>query len=186
MAWAVVVLAAVLAHPAHASSGGRVGGSSLPLAKAELGSLFYDTFTTASCSQNGFSAAAVAHMTISGQVRVAGQTYLDGVQYDAFSEDLGLGPATFDTTFLRPRPTDPPFGAASATYALVFNAIVFNDGVPVGTVVTTITCTNGAFSAASQFTVGVPGVPAGHPASWAALALMLAAIAALRLSARRA
>ena len=179
-------MAAVLALPAQASSGGRIDGSSLPLGKANGGSLTYDTFTTSSCSQDGFSTNAIARMTLAGHVVVSGQTLLDGVSYDSFSEDLETGPATFDTKFLRPRENDPPFGASSSTYTFVFNANVINEGRRVGTVVTTITCTSGAMTAASVWSALPEPVPALPPFGWALLALLLASAASLRLNRRRA
>ena len=185
IALGVLALGAMLPLPAHASSGGRIGNASPPSLKADEGSLTYDTFTTSSCSQNGFSTNAIGHLSLTGQVNVAGNSLLDGVPYDAFSANLELGPADFDTAFFRPRDGDPPFGATSASYTFVFDAVVFNEGVPVGRTVTTVVCSNGAFSASSQWVPGSSSIPAGHPASWVLLALFLAVTAASRLAARR-
>ena len=175
----------MLPAPAWAASGGRIGAGSLPHAKAVGESLTYDSFSNFSCSQAGFTTDAIARMDIAGHVLVQGSTRLNGVPYDTYFDDLETGPDTFPTEFFRPRVGDPPFDAGSNSYTFAFSSRVTVDGRTVGTSVTTITCTAGAFSAFNEWIPGPEPVPAGHPAAWAALALLLAAAAARRLAARR-
>jgi len=183
LALLAVALATVAAAPALAQDGGRVGGASLPHAKVSGESLTYDSFSNFTCSQTGFTTDAVAHMDIVGHVFIAGQTFLNGVPYDTYSADLLTGPDTFPTIFSRTFTPPPP---ASSTYTFAFRSRVRQDDRFVGFSVTTITCANGAFSAVNAFEPAPPPIPAGTPAGWAALALLLAAAAALRLRPRRA
>jgi hypothetical protein len=177
---------ALLPAPAHAQSGGRTGAS-LPYAKALNESLTYDTFTNTSCSQAGFSTAAVAHLDIAGHIFVDGQTTLNGVPYDSYADDLQFGPDTFATTFFRPRVGDPAFGATSSSYTFTFRSRVRRDQEFIGTSVTTFVCASGVpVSVTNEWVPAVPPIPAGHPLAWAALALILAASAARKLALRRA
>lgn len=179
----LVALAGIAASPAHAANGERVGNGSLPQTKAVSDSLTYDSFSSFNCSQTGFFANAVAHMDISGHVFIDGQTYLNGVPYDTYFEDLLFGPDTFPTDFSRNFTPPPP---ANSTYTFVFRSRVRQDDRQVGVSTTTITCANGAFSAVNDWESAAAAVPAGDPATWAALGALLAAAAALRLRARRA
>lgn len=181
----LVLAIAFVARPAFGASGEPIGGPSLPHVKADGQSLTYDTFTGSSCSQAGFTTSTVAHLDIAGQVQVDGQTFLNGVPYDTYAY-IDNGPDTYVTDFLRPRPTDPPFGASSSTYTFVFQSRVRRDATFLGQSITTITCANGVFSAVNQWVSNAQPIPAGEPAGWAALALLLAALAAKRLAARRA
>jgi len=183
LATALLVLGAVAASPAHAENGGRIGGASLPHVKAFGESLTYDTFTNTNCSQAGFTTDAVAHMDVNGHVFLDGQSFLNGQPYDTYAEDLLTGPDTFPTTFSRVFSPPPP---ASSTYEFVFRSRVRQDDRFVGWSVTTITCSAGVFSAINVFQPNLPPIPAGTPAGWAVLALLLAAAAARRLRPRRA
>ena len=176
----VLVALAILAPPAHAQSGGRTGGS-LPYAKALAQSLTYGGFTNTNCSQAGFTTDAVAHLDIAGHVFLDGQTYLDGVPYDTYAEDLQFGPDTFDTKFFRNVLAPAP---ASSTYTFQFVSRVLRDETLVGHSITTITCDDGVFAAVNVWEPARVPVPAGHPAAWAALALLLAVTAASRLARR--
>jgi hypothetical protein len=183
LAAALVALAGIGAAPAHAQNGGRIDGTSLPHVKAYGESLTYDTFSNFDCSQGSFTTDAIAHMDIAGHVFIDGQSYLNGVPYDTYTADLLTGPDTFPTTFSRVFSPPPP---ASSTYEFIFRSRVRQDDRFVGWSVTTITCTNGALSAVNAFAPNEPPIPAGTPAGWAALALLLAAAAARRLRPRRA
>jgi hypothetical protein len=182
----LVALAFVVAAPsAHGASGERTGGPSLPMVKANGESLTYDTFTGGSCSQAGFAVNTVAHVAIDGTIDVAGQTFLNGAPYDTYAYQ-DFGPDSYATDFSRPRPGDPPFGATSSSYVFVFQSVVRRSNEVLGKSVTTITCANGVLvSAANQWISNAEPIPAGHPAAWAALALLLAAAAAMRLTTRR-
>jgi hypothetical protein len=184
LAIALLVLGALAASSARAQDGGRIGGASLPHVKAFGESLTYDTFSNFNCSQSGFTTDAVAHMDITGHVFLDGQSFLNGQPYDTYTEDLLTGPDTFPTVFSRVFTPPPP---ASSIYTFEFRSRVRQDERFVGLSVTTITCgTNGAFSAVNTFQPNLPPIPAGTPAGWAALALLLAAVAARRLRPRRA
>ena len=180
------MLAAILASPAHAQNGGRAGGGSLPGTKADGESLTYTDFSAFNCSQTGFTADAVAHLDIAGHIFIDGTTSLNGKPYDTYADDLAFGPDTFNTKFFRPRLNDPPFDAGSSTYTFEFVSRVRRDDEFLGYSVTTITCAGGAFSAVNAWQPAAPPIPTGHPVGWAALALLLAAAAAARLSPRRA
>jgi hypothetical protein len=183
LAAALLALAGIGAAPAHAQSGGRTGGASLPHVKAFGESLTYDSFSNFNCSQGGFTTDAIAHMDIAGHVLIDGQSYLNGQPYDTYSADLLTGPDTFPTVFSRTFTPPPP---GSSTYEFVFRSRVRQDDRFVGWSVTTITCNAGALSAANVFAPADNPIPAGTPAGLAALALLLAAAAALRLRPRRA
>ncbi|CAG0967840.1 hypothetical protein BURK1_01060 [Burkholderiales bacterium] len=180
------LLTLVANAPAFAAdgNGGRDGVSTPAGSKAAAGSLIYDSFTGFNCSQSGFVTSAVAHLDISGPVTGAGTTTLDGVPYDAYVVDnLGSGPDTFPTSFFRTFTPPPP---SSSTYVFVYTTIVTQNGAPLGQSITTIECADGAFSASNVW-LGVPEpIPAGHPAAWAALALLLAGGGLARLARRRA
>jgi len=185
LATALLLLGVFVTLPALAQSGGRAGSPSLPHSKAAGESLTYDTFTTFNCSQSGFTTSTVVHLDIAGHVFVEGTTTLDGAPYDTFSNDLGIGPDTFVSSqgFARIFSPPPP---TSSTYTFVFRSRAIRDGTTVGTSVTTITCANGVFSAVNAWEPLTSSIPAGTPAAWAVLALLLAAAAAARLRSRRA
>ena len=182
----LVALALALALPAHAAHGGSGGllGSSAPEAKdASQGeSLTYDSFTGFNCSQGAFFTSAVGHLDIKGPVTVEGRTFLDGNAFDTYALDLGTGPATFPTDFSRTFTSPAP---SSSTYRFVFDSRAMQGKRLVGRSITTIVCQNGALSASNVWTTLEP-VPAGHPATWIALALLLAGAGGVRLRARRA
>ena len=185
LATALLLLGLFAALPALAQNGGRGGSPSLPQSKAVGESLTYDTFTAFNCSQSGFTTSTVVHLNITGQVFVEGTTSLDGTPYDTYTADLGIGPDTFVSSqgFARIFSPPPP---TSSTYTFVFRSRAIRDGTTVGTSVTTITCANGVFSAVNAWEPAGAAIPAGTPAAWAALALLLAAAAAARLRSRRA
>ncbi|HEY8242455.1 MAG TPA: hypothetical protein VII68_03275 [Casimicrobiaceae bacterium] len=183
LATTLVVLGALAAAPALAQNGGRTGGASLPHIKAAGESLTYDGFTNFNCTQGGFTVDATAHFDIQGDAAVSGVTTLDGAPYDTFNFPLTDGPDTFTTLFSRVFTPPPP---GSSSYVFVFRAQVSQGIRRIGTSVTTITCTNGLLSAVNVWTPNGEPIPAGGPAAWLALALLLAASAALRLSTRRA
>jgi hypothetical protein len=185
LATALLVLAVFAAMPALAQNGGRGGSPSLPHAKATGESLTYDTFTAFNCSQTGFTTGATVHLNITGHVLVSGTTFLDGVFYDTFTSDLEIGPDTFVSSegFARTFTPPPP---VNSTYTFVFRSRAIREGEFVGTSVTTITCTNGAFAAVNAWEPEGTPIPAGTPAAWMTLALLLAAAGALRLRTRRA
>ena len=185
LAAALLAVGAFAAVPALAQNGGRSGGPSLPHVKAAGESLTYDTFTTSNCSQSGFTTSTVVHLDIAGHVFVEGTTFLDGAPYDTYTADLGLGPDTFVSSDGFGRNFTPP-PPASSTYTFVFRSRALRDGEIVGTSVTTITCTNNVFAAINVWEGPGTPIPAGDPAAWAALALLLAAAAAARLRTRRA
>jgi hypothetical protein len=174
---------ALMPSPAAAQSGERAGGPSLPQTKAGLEALTYDTFSNFNCSSASFTTDAVAHVNVVGPIQVIGQTFLNGVPYDAYSY-TDNGPDSYGAQFFRPRPGDPPFAAPGSTYEFVFRSDVVRAGLFLGTSVTTIRCVNGAFSAANAWEP-IPAVPTGHPLAWAATALLLAGLAARRLASRR-
>lgn len=180
------LVALFLALPAHAGQGGSGGllGSSSPGSKyANDGeSLTYDSFSGFNCSQGAFFTSAIGHLDIKGPVIVEGRTLLDGKPFDTYTLDLGTGPATFPTDFSRTFTSPAP---SSSTYKFVFDSRAMQGKRQVGRSVTTIVCQNGALSAANVWTTLEP-VPAGHPATWAALALLLAGAGWVRLRARRA
>lgn len=183
---ALLALALALALPAQAGQGGSGGllGSPATGSKdaSEGESLTYDSFTGFNCSQSGFFTSAVGHLTIRGAVTVEGRTFLDGKPYDTYTLDLRTGPATFPTDFSRTFASSPP---SSSTYRFVFDSQALAGKRKVGRSVTTIVCQNGVLSAANVWTTPEP-VPAGHPATGAALALLLAGAGWARLRARRA
>ena len=184
LATLLVSLATLAAAPALAQDGGRIGGASLPHTKVFGESLTYDTFTNFTCSQTGFTTDAVAHMDIAGHVFIDGQSFLNGLPYDTYTADLLNGPDTFPTVFSRVFTPPPP---ASAIYTFEFRSRVRQDDRFVGWSITTITCgSGGTFNAVNTFDPADVPIPAGTPAGWAALALLLAAAAALRLRPRRA
>jgi len=190
LATALVVLAIALATfaPAARAASGERGGASVPTTKAAGDSLTYDTFTNSSCSQAGFLTSAIVHLNISGPVQVDGQTLLNGVPYDTYAYP-DIGPDSYPADFVRPRTTpvaDPPFGATSNTYTFAFHSRVLQDGELIGTSITTITCTGGVFAAVNLWVKDAEPVPAGGPAGWTALVLLLAIAAARRLRPRRA
>lgn len=178
----VLAVSATLPIAALAASGERTGGS-LPGAKASGESFTYDNFTNFNCSQAQFFTNATAHFNIVGDVVLDGVTKLDGTQYDTYSIPVTGGPDTFITNFSR-NFTPPPPG--SSTYTFVFRSTVLQGTRRIGISETTIVCTNGALSAQNIWIAGGEPIPAGGPASWAALALLLAAAAAVRLAPRRA
>ena len=177
-----LALASLLPAVALAASGERTGPS-VPALKALGDSLTYDDFTNFNCSQLGFVAKATAHLDIAGPIHISGVTTLDGVFYDAYSLDDPGGPDQFETEFSRDFTPPPP---GSATYTFVFRSNVFQNGQRLGISQTTITCANSVFSAVNVWLAAGEPIPAGQPAGWAALALVLAAAAAVRLAPRRA
>jgi hypothetical protein len=162
-------------------SGGREGLSSVPSAKMFTGSLTYTNFGGSSCSETAFFTAATAHLNIAGFSNGAGSTTLNGLAYDVFVPNLGQGPDSFNTTFSRA--FNPP--VASSTYTFVFKTVVTSEGRLVGTSVTTVECAGGGLSAISEWQPYALEVPAGQPATWVALTLLLA-VAGARLARRRA
>lgn len=177
------LLAVAVALPAAAQGGsGGLAGPATPSGKASSESLTYDSFTGFDCSQSGFFTAAIGHLDIVGPVNIDGTTLLDGHRYDSYSLDLGTGPATFPTDFSRTFSPPPP---ASSTYTFVFFSTVRQGAREVGRSVTTIRCTAGAFSATNAWLPPLQPIPAGHPAAWATLALLLAAAGLARLRAGR-
>jgi hypothetical protein len=185
LATALLVLGVFATPPALAQNGGRDGGPSLPQGKLLGESLTYDSFTAFNCSQSGFTTSTVVHLDIAGHVFVEGTTFLDGAPYDTYTADLGFGPDTFVSSDGFGRVFSPP-PPTSSTYTFVFRSRAIRDGVAIGTSVTTITCANGVFSAVNAWEPAGTPIPAGTPAAWAALALLLAAAAAARLRSRRA
>ena len=185
LATALLVLGVFATLPALAQNGARGGSPSLPQTKAASESLTYDTFTTFNCSQSGFTTSTVVHLDITGPVIVEGTTTLDGAPYDTYTADLGIGPDTFVSSDGFGRVFTPP-PPTSSTYTFVFRSRAIRDGTTVGTSVTTIACANGVFSAVNAWEPAGTPIPAGTPAAWAALALLLAAAAAARLRSRRA
>jgi len=177
-----LVLASGLPAVALAASGERTGPAA-PALKALGDSLTYDNFTNFNCSQLGFVAKATAHLDIAGPIHISGVTTLDGIPYDTYSLDDPGGPDQFETEFSRDFTPPPP---GSATYTFVFRSNVFQNGQRLGISQTTITCANSVFSAVNVWLAAGEPIPAGQPAGWAALALLLAAAAAVRLAPRRA
>ena len=178
----LLALAAGLPAPALAASGERVGGASLPTVKVEGESLTYDNFTNFNCSQTSFFTNATAHLNIQGDVVLLGTTTLDGSPYDAYNLPVPGGPDSFQSEFSRVFAPQP----ASSTYTFVFRSVVVQGPRRIGTSITTITCNGGVFGAANAWIPEPEPIPAGQPAAWAALALLLAAAAAVRLARRRA
>ena len=160
-----------------------MSGPASPGAKAASESLTYDSFTASSCSQGGFTTLAIGRMNIVGPVVIDGRTTLDGVNYDSYLLDLNTGPATFDTSFDRTFAPPPP---ASSTYTFVFDSTARQGARELGRSVTTIRCTNGAFSAINVWIPRAEPIPTGHPGAWVALTLLLAAAGLARLRAGRA
>lgn len=180
----ILALAGALPATASPASGERIGGPSIPVVKALTNALTYDNFTNFNCSQSAFFTNATAHLDIQGDVVLSGTTTLDGVQYDTYALLVSPGgPDSFQTEFSRNFSPPPP---ASSTYTFVFNSHVLQGGRRLGVSQTTITCANGAFSAVNVWFPGDEPIPAGGPAGWAALALLLAATAAAHLARRRA
>jgi hypothetical protein len=185
---AIAVLALGLSLGADAKdSGGRTGASVPGATKDVAGALTYDTFTNSSCSQGSFFTLALGHLTISGPVHFTGVGFLDGAKHTTYSEDLGSGPATFDTKFSRDFVVESPPPPPSSTYTYVFDSSVFQGGTFVGRSITTIRCTGGAFAATNVWT-GIPApIPANDHPGLVALAALLAVAGAARLRrARRA
>ena len=170
-AWPAPVLAA-------GTSGDRSGGA--PTQKADGETLTYDGFIGFNCSPNGFFTSATGHLNINGAVTVDGKSFLDGKLFDTYSLDLGTGPATFPTSFDRTFPTP-----AKSSYKFVFDSTVRRGKQTIGTSITAISCDVGNFAAVNAF-VTPTDIPAGTPATLAALSLALAALGALALSRRRA
>jgi hypothetical protein len=176
-------LSACLPASALAASGERVGGASLPGAKAGVEALTYDAFVNSTCSQAGFFTDATAHLDISGDVVLGGVTTLDGAHYDEYTLPVPGGPDVFPTKFFRDFAPPPP---ASSTWTFVFRSHVYQGGRRLGTSQTTITCTNGVFGAVNAWIPEPEPIPAGGPLGLGALALLLAAVAVRRLALRRA
>lgn len=183
MAVAASLFAIALASSALAApgSGERTAPAPGTGAKASSESLTYDGFSGFNCSQAGFFTLATGHLDIAGPVSVAGRTTLDGAPYDTYAFDLGTGPDTFQTTFERTFAPPPP---GSATYTFVFRSDVYQGARFVGSSITTIACANGAMSAANVWRPLAEPIPAGPPAAWIALALLLAASGVARLARR--
>ncbi|MBK7331345.1 MAG: hypothetical protein IPI87_02635 [Betaproteobacteria bacterium] len=160
-----------------------MSGPASPGAKAASESLTYDSFTASSCSQGGFTTLAIGRLNIVGPVVIDGRTTLDGANYDSYLLDLNTGPATFDTSFDRTFAPPPP---ASSTYTFVFDSTARQGTRELGRSVTTIRCTNGAFSAINVWIPRAEPIPTGHPGAWVALTLLLAAAGLARLRAGRA
>ncbi len=177
------LLALLVALTASAQGGsGGLAGPAPPSAKAASESLTYDNFSGGSCSQGGFVTGAVGHLGIAGAVIVEGATFLDGKPYDTYTLDLGVGPATFGTEFFRTFSPPPP---PSHTYRFVYSSSVRQGDREFGRSITTIDCTNGTLSASNAWVPRPEPVPAGSPAAWAALALLLLAAGHARLRAGR-
>lgn len=177
----LLALMFVLTASAQGGSGG-LDGAAPPSAKAASASLTYDSFTGGSCSQGEFVTAAIGHLGIAGAVIVEGTTSLDGKPYDAYTLDLGIGPATFGTAFFRTFTPPPP---PSQTYTFVYSSSVRQGDREFGRSITTIQCANGTLSASNVWVPRPEPVPAGSPAAWAALALLLLAVGHARLRAGR-
>jgi hypothetical protein len=178
------LIAFAVALPASAAGGsGGIDGPATPGAKATSESLTYDNFTASGCSQGAFFTLATGHLNIVGPVVVDGTTTLDGANYDTYSLDLGTGPDTFQTSFDRTFLPPPP---ASSTYTFVFDSTTRQGTRELGRSVTTIRCTNGAFSASNVWIPRAEPIPTGHPGAWVALALLLTAAGFARLRTGRA
>lgn len=182
-----VALAAVaclaLSTGASAAENGEPGGSAAPSGAAPGAGylLTYDNFS-GTCDTAGFTSSATGHALLETDVVVDGRGRLNGAAHSTYGFPLSGGDYSYPTGFSRVyAPAEP-----DATWQYVFYSRLLAEGDQ-GTSITTITCTNGVFTASNRFdATSTQEIPTLSQLGLVALALLLGAGAIFALRRRTA